>query len=59
MVSNIRYPKPDLRMNIIAAILIITTLILGNNYYGIAQIILLISILIYAIIGPIYILKSR
>lgn len=54
MVSNIRFPKPRFKINAIAAILIILTLIIGKYFYGFAPILLLTAILIYLIIGPVY-----
>ena len=59
LVSNIKFPKPGLKINGIAAILIILTIILGKNYYGIAPLLLLIAILIYAVSGPAYLLRSK
>jgi len=54
MISNINFPKPALRINVIAAILIILTIILGKEYYGFAPITLIIAIFLYSIVGPIY-----
>ena len=53
-VSDIKFPKPGIIINAIATILIILTLIMYNNYYGIFPLLLLAAILIYAIGGPIY-----
>lgn len=55
MASTIRFPKPDIKINAFATILIILTVILGKSFYGIAPILLLLGILTYAIVGPIYI----
>ena len=54
MSSNIPFPKPTYKINSIAAILIILTIIIGKTFYGFAPILLITSILIYTIIGPIY-----
>ena len=54
MVSNVRFPKPGYKVNGIAAILILLTLIMGKSYQGIAPLLLLTAILVYAIGGPIY-----
>lgn len=54
MASIIRFPKPRTKMDLIATILILLTLIFGKNYYGIAPITLLIAILFYVILSPIY-----
>lgn len=55
MASDIKFPKPALKMNIIAAVLIILALILDKSYYGIALLLLFTAILIYSIGGSIYI----
>lgn len=54
MVSSIKFPKPRMRMDLLAALLIILTLIFGKSYYAIAPILLLFAIIIYVIIGPIF-----
>jgi CDP-diacylglycerol--serine O-phosphatidyltransferase len=54
LVSNIKFPKPNYIINLIAAILIIFSIIIGNQYNSILLIILLLSIMIYSVIGPIY-----
>lgn len=54
MISNICFPKPDLKINSIAAILIILTIIVGKQLYGFAPILLIIAIVTYSIFGPIY-----
>jgi archaetidylserine synthase len=55
MVSNIKFPKPGLKINFIAAILIILTVLIDKSYYGIAPILLLIAVVSYTIGGAIYI----
>jgi CDP-diacylglycerol--serine O-phosphatidyltransferase len=54
MISNIRFPKPDLKINAIASILIILSIIIGKEFYGFAPILLIIAIFLYSIVGPIY-----
>jgi CDP-diacylglycerol--serine O-phosphatidyltransferase len=54
MASDIKFPKPRIKMNAIAAVLILLTLVMYESYYGIAPLLLLIAILVYAIGGPIY-----
>jgi len=59
LVSKIHFPKPGYKINAMAAILIILTLIFGKNYSGIAAIVLLLAIALYVIIGSIYIWKIK
>ncbi len=54
MVSNIRFPKPVFKINAIAAILIILTIIIGKAFYGFAPILLITAIVIYSIAGPVH-----
>jgi CDP-diacylglycerol--serine O-phosphatidyltransferase len=54
MASDIKFPKPGLKINLIATILIILSLIFYNIYKGIAPFLLLLAILFYVIGGPIY-----
>ena len=55
MASNIVFPKPGLRINIIASILILLSIILGNSYYNIAPIMLGLAILIFTFFSPFYV----
>ena len=55
MASDIKFPKPRIRINTIATILILLTLVMDKSYYGIAPLLLFIAIILYAIGGPIYI----
>jgi len=72
MISNVHFPKPGLKTDAIAAILIILTLIfgkdyygmplyliLGENHYGIAPLLLITTLVTYTILGPLYLLKSK
>ncbi|RLI66220.1 MAG: hypothetical protein DRO67_01480 [Candidatus Asgardarchaeum californiense] len=54
MVSNIRFPKLNIKMDTIATVLILLTLIMDKMYYSIAPILLLLAIISYAIGGPFY-----
>jgi archaetidylserine synthase len=54
MASDIIFIKPGIRINAIATILIIFSIIIYNNYYKIAPLLLLAAILVYALGGPIY-----
>lgn len=58
MVSPLRFPKIGWKIGTIAAVLILLTLIMGNIYYSIAPILLIIALAIYAIAGPIYVRKK-
>ena len=59
MISNIRFPKPNIKINATATIFIIFTIIIGKNFNGIFPKTLLLLIIIYTLIGPIYILKRK
>jgi len=59
MISNISFPKPDYKIDAIAGILIILTIIIEKNYQGIAPLILFIAIGLYVIIGPFYLLIKK
>jgi len=54
-VSDIQFPKFGIKINAIATILILLTLVMYNLYWGIAPFLLLIAIIIYITVGPIYI----
>jgi phosphatidylserine synthase len=54
MASDIIFLKPGIKINIVATLLIIISLIMYNNYYKIGPLLLLTAILVYAIGGPIY-----
>lgn len=59
MTSNMHFPKPRLKMDIAAAILIIFTLFIGKNYGSVAPLILLSMIMVYVIAGPVYLWKIK
>jgi CDP-diacylglycerol--serine O-phosphatidyltransferase len=54
MISSILFPKPGLKVNLIAAVFIIATILLGSMYDNIAPLLLLAALLCYIIFGPIY-----
>jgi CDP-diacylglycerol--serine O-phosphatidyltransferase len=54
MISNIRFPKPGFKINAIAGVLILLTIILEKNFYGIAPLVLVVAVCLYAIAGPVY-----
>lgn len=54
MASNIVFPKPVMKVNAVAAVLIILTLILDKSFYNIAPWLLFVAILLYSIGGPVY-----
>ena len=59
MISNVHFPKPGLKMDAAAAILIVLTLIIGKNYGNVAPLILLSMIMVYVIAGPVYLRKTK
>jgi len=59
MVSNVRFPKLGYKIDAVATVLIILTLIMGKSYYGVAPMLLLIAIVVYALGGPVYLWKSK
>ena len=54
MICNISFPKPGVKLDLVATILILLTLILGNIFYSISPLLLLIAMIIYAVGGPFY-----
>ena len=61
MITSIRFPKPKLKMDAIAAVLIFLTILTGFfdiNYKEIIPIFLLGAILIYSVAGPLYFYKK-
>jgi CDP-diacylglycerol--serine O-phosphatidyltransferase len=59
MVSIIRFPKPGIKINIIAGVLIILTIIMEKSFHGVAPILLFIAVCIYVITGPFYLLMNK
>jgi len=54
MISPILFPKPGLKVNLIAAVFIVATILLDGMYFTVAPLLLLAAIISYIIIGPIY-----
>ncbi len=54
-VSDIKFPKLGIKINAIATILILLSLLIYDIYWGIAPFLLLTAIIIYITTGPIYI----
>jgi len=59
MVSSIRFPKPGLKVDMLAAVFIITTILLDSLYYNIAPLLLLAALLSYIIVGPMYLYVKK
>ncbi|MCK4348757.1 MAG: CDP-alcohol phosphatidyltransferase family protein [Thermoplasmatales archaeon] len=59
LISNVRFLKPTLKINAIAAVLIVLTIIVGKKFWGVVPILLLLSIIIYSLAGQIYLLKRK
>lgn len=58
MISNLKFPKTDKKVGIVATVLILLTLILGGYYYNIVPNVLLFTLAIYVILGPFYVKKK-
>lgn len=54
MVSSVRFPKPGIKINVIAAVFIVTTIALDSMFYNIAPLLLLAAITCYIVLGPVY-----
>ena len=54
MISSIRFPKPALKMDLVAAVFIVATLLFDRMYNNIAPLLLLAALVSYIIIGPFY-----
>jgi CDP-diacylglycerol--serine O-phosphatidyltransferase len=59
MVSSIRFPKPGLKVNLLAAVFIVATILLDSLYYNIAPLLLLAALLSYIILGPLYLYSKK
>ncbi|RLF29796.1 MAG: hypothetical protein DRN08_04960 [Thermoplasmata archaeon] len=58
MISNLRFPKPGLKMNSVAAALIVLTIIMGDTCNGMFPILLLLALTAYTTVGP-FLCKSK
>ncbi|MBN2599838.1 MAG: CDP-alcohol phosphatidyltransferase family protein [Candidatus Thermoplasmatota archaeon] len=54
MVSSIRFPKLGLKVNLVAAVFILITILFQGRYNNTAPLLLLAALLFYVIVGPIY-----
>jgi archaetidylserine synthase len=54
MISSIRFPKPGLKVDLVAAVFIVATILLNSMYSNIAPLLLLAALLSYIIFGPVY-----
>jgi CDP-diacylglycerol--serine O-phosphatidyltransferase len=60
MISSVRFPKPGLKMDFVAAVFIVATILLDSMFYNIAPVLLLAALVSYIIIGPVYLhIKKR
>jgi CDP-diacylglycerol--serine O-phosphatidyltransferase len=59
MVSSIRFPKPGLKVDLLAAVFIVATILLDSMYYNIAPLLLLVALLSYIIVGPLYLFRKK
>jgi CDP-diacylglycerol--serine O-phosphatidyltransferase len=59
MVSSIRFPKPGLKVDLLAAVFIVATILLDSMYYNIAPLLLLAALLSYIIVGPMYLYVKK
>ena len=58
MISPIHFPKIGLKINAVAAVFILATLIFGSMYNNFAPLLLFSALAVYAILGPIYVRKE-
>lgn len=58
MISNIRFPKPGFKVNSVASVLIVLTIVLGKTYYNVAPLLLFSTLAFYTIVGPFYVRKN-
>jgi len=54
MISSIHFPKTGLKIDFVAAVFIVATILLDSMYNNIAPLLLLAAIVFYIIIGPFY-----
>lgn len=59
MVSSIRFPKLDLKINLITAVFIVATILLDSMYYNVAPLLLLAALLFYIIFGSMYLYVKK
>ena len=59
MVSSIRFPKLDVKVNLITAVFIVATILLDSKYSNIAPLLLLAALISYIIFGPMYLYVKK
>ncbi len=60
MISSVRFPKPGLKGDLLTAVFIVATILLDSVYYHIAPLLLLVVLLSYILLGPMYLsVKKR
>lgn len=59
MICSIKFPKPGLWIDSVAAVLIIFTVIFGRSYESVAPLALLLTLLVYVLAGPVYLWKTK
>jgi archaetidylserine synthase len=59
MISSVRFPKLGLKMNLVTAVFIVATILLGSMFYNIAPVLLLAALVSYIIIGPFYLYMKK
>jgi len=59
MVSSIRFPKLDVKVNLITAVFIVATILLDSMYSNIAPLLLLAALISYIIFGPMYLYVKK
>ena len=59
MISPVHFPKSSGKINLIATVLIIFTIILGNSFFSIAPILLCGATGCYSVFGPLILLRKK
>lgn len=59
MISSIRFPKLAGKVNLVAAVLIIVTIVLDTKNGNIAPLLLLVALAAYVFFGPVYLLLKK
>jgi CDP-diacylglycerol--serine O-phosphatidyltransferase len=59
MISSIRFPKTGLKIDLVAGVFIVATILFDSMYNNIAPLLLLVAVVSYIIIGPFYLLIKK
>jgi CDP-diacylglycerol--serine O-phosphatidyltransferase len=60
MISPVRFPKPGLKIDLVAAVFIVAAALLNGRYNNVAPLLLLLALAAYIVVGPIYLrIKNR